>query len=769
MHERRMSSRLLAKNEYKRQINAGEKVNWSRIGREAGLDPKHCKKWVFNDTIMDKPRKRSSKITKLIGKRILELNSNQKTLEGGSTHKIANTISYEFPELDGISHQTIFNFVKKQGNKPLRITKKFSLKKIHSTKRFQFTEEIIKRKITSDQIFFTDEKYFGLNTAGNPQIDRLWTTPEFREKLKDGDEDAHNLISRDYDRYHDKIMVSGAVCSNGVSKLQFFVGTQNKKNYIQSLSYFKQDIDRLSENKDKPLLFQYDLASTHKGARKEMREIFSSVLPIEWPPKGADFSPIELVWAHIENELHRTTYENIHQLKYALEDLWNRISPKLCKNLVRTFDKRVRIINKLKGRRYSKLVEKKLKSNGELEDIFKHEKIRKTLKKKDFEIKNYYTKYWNQPKDNLEIVLYNDDFLKAYLKSYTEKLEKKLKKNEKIFKANEKQKKKLDKEKEKLDKCIKSRSKKMKNYPMLDAFLTDLTDEKFMSKKMQKVSLFDKFEIDIKELKDQIKIYKNMSVEEFKIFLDENRDICDKMVGTKNPLSSISTKCSTKAQTLENNSENNSMIENDNKNNLSKDSAETEGNISQDNCNRFEKNYAFNIDFENDELDYIEFMIKQSSIHDYLRIEKPKDGNCFFNCILEGFNDNENISTLELRKICSNLILESDYDDYIEGAFEVTKNEYANDLEINNAWGGELEANLLALNYNIWICILQKIESQEDENWYIYKNIGQNTKEKRPNWYLFLLNESDKNDKKELSGHYSSLKNPYIPRINIKF
>ena len=32
MHEQRMTSRLLAKNEYKRQINAGMKVNWSKIG-----------------------------------------------------------------------------------------------------------------------------------------------------------------------------------------------------------------------------------------------------------------------------------------------------------------------------------------------------------------------------------------------------------------------------------------------------------------------------------------------------------------------------------------------------------------------------------------------------------------------------------------------------------------------------------------------------------------------------------------------------------------
>ena len=295
MKEERITARLLARKEYKEQINCGQKVNWSKIGRITGLDPKHCKKWVFSETIMDKTRERPSKISKLVGKRIMELNSNQNTLEGASTHKIANTISREFPKLNGISHQTIFNYVKKRGNKPLRRTKGFSLKKMHNTKRFKFTEEILKRQITSDQIFFTDEKQFGLTIKGNPQIERLWTTKEFREKLEEGDEEANNLITRDYNTQQDKVMVSGGVSSNGVSKLQFFVGTQNTKNYIESLSYFKQDIDRLSENKEKPLLFQYDLAKTHQGARKQIKEIFDSVIPIEWPPKGADFSPIELV------------------------------------------------------------------------------------------------------------------------------------------------------------------------------------------------------------------------------------------------------------------------------------------------------------------------------------------------------------------------------------------------------------------------------------------------------------------------------------------
>ena len=115
------------------------------------------------------------------------------------------------------------------------------------------------------------------------------------------------------------------------------------------------------------------------------------------------------------------------------------------------------------------------------------------------------------------------------------------------------------------------------------------------------------------------------------------------------------------------------------------------------------------------------------------------------------------------------MILESNYDQHIEGSFKQTKFDYAYNIEKNNAWGGELEANLLALNYNIWISILRKTNSNDESNWYVYKNTEENARSKRPDGYLFLLNEFDDNDEDELSGHYTFLKNPYIPRIDLKF
>ena len=76
----------------------------------------------------------------------------------------------------------------------------------------------------------------------------------------------------------------------------------------------------------------------------------------------------------------------------------------------------VKHLGKTRVDKARKAIEKKMKSEGYFNDICKDDKIiKKPLKKRDFEIKNNFTKYWNEPKDNLEIVLYNDDFSKKYM------------------------------------------------------------------------------------------------------------------------------------------------------------------------------------------------------------------------------------------------------------------------------------------------------------------------------------------------------------------
>ena len=109
----------------------------------------------------------------------------------------------------------------------------------HRKKRFNFTQEILEKGIKGSEIFFTDEKYFSLTPTGNSQVERVWTTPETRQKIKDGDQVAIDLLSREVDPYSPKVMVAGGISSYGLSKLIFFVGNCNSECYEDCLKFYK--------------------------------------------------------------------------------------------------------------------------------------------------------------------------------------------------------------------------------------------------------------------------------------------------------------------------------------------------------------------------------------------------------------------------------------------------------------------------------------------------------------------------------------------------
>jgi len=55
--------------------------------------------------------------------------------------------------------------------------------------------------------------------------------------------------------------------------------------------------------------------------------------------KSPDLSPIELLWGIISAELYKKDYKTIDELKFELEDLWNRVPVELCQILLQTLTK----------------------------------------------------------------------------------------------------------------------------------------------------------------------------------------------------------------------------------------------------------------------------------------------------------------------------------------------------------------------------------------------------------------------------------------------
>ena len=56
-----------------------------------------------------------------------------------------------------------------------------------------------------------------------------------------------------------------------------------------------------------------------------------------WTPTCPDLSPIEEIWAQIQEKVNERKHTSLDDLKQHVVFLWNRIPVSLCKKLIRRF------------------------------------------------------------------------------------------------------------------------------------------------------------------------------------------------------------------------------------------------------------------------------------------------------------------------------------------------------------------------------------------------------------------------------------------------
>ena len=107
------------------------------------------------------------------------------------------------------------------------------------------------------------------------------------------------------------------------------------------MEYFKEDIERI----DKNLFFQQDNATCHvgKSSMNFIKNNFENSLDF-WPPNSPDLSPIGELWAIVEDQLSKYTFNSIEEMSKKLQYIWNRIPKLICRHLIDSFDKKIQLI-----------------------------------------------------------------------------------------------------------------------------------------------------------------------------------------------------------------------------------------------------------------------------------------------------------------------------------------------------------------------------------------------------------------------------------------
>ena len=313
--------------------------------------------------------------------------------KGVSIEKICIASNKKFKNIlnKKLSSSSISRFLRKRFKKLYSIRKRPVLTDSTISKRKNFAKYILSNNINSDMLFFTDEKRFLLKFMPNRQTNKVRLCKKTIKRMRQGDLNSMKKTEKELPSHSQGIMVAGGVCSKGVGKLIFTIGTMDTCAYNQTLDFYKKDLSFFSSNNNE-LIFQQDNAPCHvsKGAKEKIEQINHID---NWPPFSPDLSPIETVWSIVQAQLEGKNIKTLEQLKNEIIFIWNRIPESFCKKICDKFIEDLKIVvktgHRVRGRKSKKDKKEKFVLNkkplypDKIENIVYNESCLLKIKKKE--------------------------------------------------------------------------------------------------------------------------------------------------------------------------------------------------------------------------------------------------------------------------------------------------------------------------------------------------------------------------------------------------
>ena len=129
----------------------------------------------------------------------------------------------------------------------------------------------------------------------------------------------------------------------------FVEGRMNSNSYLTILEAnlvpFLQKYRRLK------FIFQQDNASIHVSSASKQWFTAKKIDLLDWPAKSPDLNIIENVWSLLAKDVYDNScqFDNISQLKEAIEEAWGRLSVEKLKKLYDSCHRRMIFVIQRKG------------------------------------------------------------------------------------------------------------------------------------------------------------------------------------------------------------------------------------------------------------------------------------------------------------------------------------------------------------------------------------------------------------------------------------
>ena len=128
-------------------------------------------------------------------------------------------------------------------------------------------------------------------------------------------------------------MTWAAISIFGRLALVFIEGRMNSNTYLEMLE--SHLIPFLRKYRRLHFKFQQDNASIHVSSASKQWFIDKKIDLLGWPAKSPDLNIIENVWSILARDVYENSrqFDTVTQLKIAIEQAWERLSPEKLKKL----------------------------------------------------------------------------------------------------------------------------------------------------------------------------------------------------------------------------------------------------------------------------------------------------------------------------------------------------------------------------------------------------------------------------------------------------
>lgn len=239
-----------------------------------------------------------------------------------------------------VSNRTVRNRLNEMGFAFRKAKMKPFLTKRHKRERLQWCRDHANWTVTDwYKVIFSDESRVCVGT-GDDAGKFVWRRPN--EKF---DKDCLNFKKK----YPESYMIWSCMTEKGVGKLCILYQNVNSESYIHILENFLIPSIEVWFEDSPNFIFQDDNASCHRSKAVKDYLRHNGIKTMYWPANSPDLNPIENLWAKVKLLINEKKPTNKEDLRHAIRQSWEEISPTNCKDLIESMPKRIKEVIRKRG------------------------------------------------------------------------------------------------------------------------------------------------------------------------------------------------------------------------------------------------------------------------------------------------------------------------------------------------------------------------------------------------------------------------------------